>query len=125
MAANVLNSPQATQMSVFVVRAFVKMRSAFHDGREQAADPTNNCRPNDSPDQQLRREIRSEGDLAEALPVHRRRVKPIENEVSDSTSEQAADQGKHERFEHDGGHDRTAAEPERPQGGYLARPRRD
>jgi hypothetical protein len=26
MAANVLNSPRATQISVFVVRAFVKMR---------------------------------------------------------------------------------------------------
>jgi hypothetical protein len=36
MAANVLNSPQATQMSVFVVRAFVKMRSAFSDSRELA-----------------------------------------------------------------------------------------
>ena len=33
MAANVLNSPRATQMSVFVVRAFVKMRSAFADSR--------------------------------------------------------------------------------------------
>ena len=29
MAANVLNSPQATRTSVFVVRAFVKMCSAF------------------------------------------------------------------------------------------------
>ncbi len=29
MAANVLNSDQAVQMSVFVVRAFVKMREAF------------------------------------------------------------------------------------------------
>ena len=36
MAANVLNSPQAAQMSVFVVRAFVKMRSAFKDTRELA-----------------------------------------------------------------------------------------
>jgi len=36
MAANVLNSPQATQMSVFVVRAFVKMRSVFGDSRELA-----------------------------------------------------------------------------------------
>jgi len=34
MAANVLNSPQAVQMSVFVVRAFVKMRGAFSDSRE-------------------------------------------------------------------------------------------
>jgi len=36
MAANVLNSPQATRMSVFVVRAFVKMRSAFGDSRKLA-----------------------------------------------------------------------------------------
>jgi len=36
MAANVPNSPQATQMSVFVVRAFVKMRSVFGDSRELA-----------------------------------------------------------------------------------------
>ncbi len=36
MAANVLNSPRAVQMSVFVVRAFVKMRSAFGDSRELA-----------------------------------------------------------------------------------------
>jgi len=34
MAANVLNSPQATQMSVFVVRAFVKMRAVFSDTRK-------------------------------------------------------------------------------------------
>jgi len=36
MAATVLNSPRATQMSVFVVRAFVKMRSAFKDSRQLA-----------------------------------------------------------------------------------------
>jgi hypothetical protein len=36
MAANVLNSPQAVQMSVFVVRAFLKMRVALSDNREQA-----------------------------------------------------------------------------------------
>ena len=36
MAANVLNSPRAVQMSVFVVRAFVKMRLAFADSREMA-----------------------------------------------------------------------------------------
>jgi hypothetical protein len=33
MAANVLGSTQATQMSVFVVRAFVKMRSLLTDTR--------------------------------------------------------------------------------------------
>jgi hypothetical protein len=36
MAANVLNSPRAVDMSVFVVRAFVKMRSAFKDNRQLA-----------------------------------------------------------------------------------------
>src|SRR6184192_2370540 len=36
MAANVLNSPQAVQMGVFVVRAFVKMRAALTDTRELA-----------------------------------------------------------------------------------------
>lgn len=36
MAATILNSPQAVQMSVFVVRAFVKMRSLLTDTRELA-----------------------------------------------------------------------------------------
>jgi ORF6N domain-containing protein len=36
MAANVLNSPQAVQMSVFVVRAFVKMRGLLTDTRALA-----------------------------------------------------------------------------------------
>ena len=36
MAATVLNSPRAVQMSVFVVRAFVKTRAALTDTRELA-----------------------------------------------------------------------------------------
>ena len=36
MSANVLNSRRAVQMSVFVVRAFVKMRSVFADTRDLA-----------------------------------------------------------------------------------------
>jgi hypothetical protein len=36
MAANILHSPRAVQMSVFVVRAFIKMRSALTDTRELA-----------------------------------------------------------------------------------------
>ncbi len=36
MAANVLNSSQAIQMSVFVIRAFVKMRAALNDTRDLA-----------------------------------------------------------------------------------------
>lgn len=38
MAANVLNSPQAVRMSVFVVRAFVKMREMLSGSRELAAE---------------------------------------------------------------------------------------
>ena len=40
MAANILNSPQAVQMSVFVVRAFIKMRVALTDTHELAAKLT-------------------------------------------------------------------------------------
>jgi phage regulator Rha-like protein len=36
MAANVLNSPHAVQMSVFVVRAFVKMREVLAQNRQLA-----------------------------------------------------------------------------------------
>lgn len=36
MAANVLNSPRAVQMSVFVVRAFIRMRTALAGTRELA-----------------------------------------------------------------------------------------
>jgi hypothetical protein len=36
MAANVLNSPHAVQMSVFVVRAFLKIRALLGDKRELA-----------------------------------------------------------------------------------------
>ena len=36
MAANVLNSPRAAQMSVFVVRGFLKMRALLGGKRELA-----------------------------------------------------------------------------------------
>ncbi|MDD2765881.1 MAG: hypothetical protein PHE83_18110 [Opitutaceae bacterium] len=36
MAANVLHSPRAVQMSVYVVRAFVRMRTALGSSREFA-----------------------------------------------------------------------------------------
>jgi hypothetical protein len=36
MVANVLNSPRAVHMSVFVVRAFIRMRAALADTRELA-----------------------------------------------------------------------------------------
>ena len=36
MAANILNSPRAVQMSIFVVRAFAKMREALRGTPELA-----------------------------------------------------------------------------------------
>lgn len=38
MAANILSSPQAVRMSVFVVRAFVRMRELLSGSRELAAE---------------------------------------------------------------------------------------
>lgn len=38
MAANVLNSPQAVRMSVFVVRAFVQMRELLSGSKELAVE---------------------------------------------------------------------------------------
>ncbi len=38
MAANILNSPQAVRMSVFVVRAFVQMRELLSGSKELAAE---------------------------------------------------------------------------------------
>jgi phage regulator Rha-like protein len=38
MSANILNSPRAVRMSVFVVRAFVKMRELLNGTRELAAE---------------------------------------------------------------------------------------
>lgn len=58
MAANVLNSPQATQMSVFVVRAFVKMRAVLSDNRQLARKLA-----------ELERELKSRLDLHETAIV--------------------------------------------------------
>ena len=58
MAANVLNSPQATQMSVYVVRAFVKMRSVFSDTKSLARKLA-----------QLERELKSRLDIHETAIV--------------------------------------------------------
>jgi hypothetical protein len=58
MAANVLNSPQAVQMSVYVVRAFLKMRSVLSDTRQLARKLA-----------QLEKELKSRLDLHETAIV--------------------------------------------------------
>lgn len=58
MAANVLNSPQAVRISVFVVRAFVKMRAVLSDTRDLARKLT-----------ALEKELKSRLDIHEAAIV--------------------------------------------------------
>ncbi len=58
MAANVLNSPQATQMSVFVVGAFVKMRAVLSDNRQLARKLA-----------ELEKELKARLDLRDKVPV--------------------------------------------------------
>jgi hypothetical protein len=58
MAANVLDSPQAVRMSVYVVRAFVKIRSVFSDSRQLARKLA-----------QLEEELKSRLDLHETAIV--------------------------------------------------------
>jgi hypothetical protein len=66
MAANVLNSPEAIRMSVFVVRAFVRMRSLLGDTRELA-----------------RRLVDLEKELKERLDVHEVAIVSILQRVMD------------------------------------------
>jgi hypothetical protein len=66
MAANVLNSPRAVQMSVFVVRAFVRMRSLLGDTRELT-----------------RRLAELENELKERLDVHESAIVSILQRVMD------------------------------------------
>jgi hypothetical protein len=68
MAANVLNSPRAVQMSVFVVRAFVRMRSLLGDTR-----------------QLTRRLAELEKELKERLDVHESAIVSILQRVMDLT----------------------------------------
>jgi hypothetical protein len=66
MAANVLNSPQAAQMSVFVVRAFIAMRRLLSDS------------------QQLARKLAAlEKELKERLDVHEATIVTILQRVMD------------------------------------------
>lgn len=66
MAAMVLNSPQAVQMSVFVVRAFLKMRTVLSETREQA-----------------RRLAALERELKERLGVHEAAIVTVLQRVMD------------------------------------------
>jgi len=64
MAANVLNSPRALQVSVFVVRAFVKMRETLMMSKEFAE-----------------RLSELEKKLTSRLDVHEKAIVPIIDEI--------------------------------------------
>lgn len=66
MAANVLNSPRAARMSVFVVRAFIAMRRLLTDNRDQA-----------------RKLVALEKELKERLDVHEAAIVTILQRVMD------------------------------------------
>jgi predicted deacylase len=66
MAANVLNSPRAVQMSVFVVRAFLKMRGLLGDKRELA-----------------KKLAALEGELTQRLDVHEAAIVHVLQRVMD------------------------------------------
>jgi hypothetical protein len=66
MAANILNNPRAVQMSVFVVRVFVRMRSMMNDKRELA-----------------RRLSMLEKELKERLDVHESAIVSILQRIMD------------------------------------------
>ena len=64
MAANVLNGPRAVQMSVFVVRAFVKMRETLTQNRQLAE-----------------KLAELEGRLTDRLDVHEKAIVHILDEI--------------------------------------------
>ncbi|NWG02418.1 MAG: hypothetical protein HXY44_06145 [Syntrophaceae bacterium] len=70
MAANVLNSPQAVRMSVFVVRAFIKLREMLATHKELAHKLT-----------ELERKLQNHDESIKSLVVaFRQLMAPLESE---------------------------------------------
>ncbi len=74
MAAMVLNSPRAVQMSVFVVRAFLRMREWVAGQADLATRLTQLERRVGAQDSELREVIRSVRDLLEPPPEPHKRI---------------------------------------------------
>lgn len=73
MAASVLNSPRAIQVSVFIVRAFVKLRRAIAEHRELAARIAQLERRLTEHDDQIIAIVQAIKQLISARPVPRKR----------------------------------------------------
>lgn len=73
MAASVLNSPQATEVSIFIVRAFVKMREAISEQKELIRKISQIERHLSSHDEQISAIIKAIKQLMQPEPVPKKR----------------------------------------------------
>jgi hypothetical protein len=74
MAASVLNSDRAVEMSIFVVRAFVRMREALSSNRQVLSKLTELERRVESHDSELQELIEAIRQLMEPLPPTGRKI---------------------------------------------------
>lgn len=88
MAATVLNSKRAIEMSVFVVRAFVRMREAILDNQRISAKLDELENRLDSHDGSIEELVEAIRELIAPLPANTRRI-GFERPESDSKSESA------------------------------------
>jgi len=74
MAASVLNSKRAVEMSIFVVRAFVQMRESLLINQRVASKLSELESRLDSHDQELQELVEAIRELMEPLPANNRRI---------------------------------------------------
>lgn len=73
MAASVLNSPRAVQMSVFIVRAFIRLRDLLAGNKELAAKLAQHERKLITHDRQITRIVEAISQLTTPAPVKKKR----------------------------------------------------
>ena len=74
MAASVLNSKRAVEMSIFVVRAFVRMRESLLISQRVSSKLSELESRLDSHDQELQELVEAIRELMEPLPANKRRI---------------------------------------------------
>ena len=73
MAASVLNSPQAAEVSIFIVRAFVKLRQAITDYKDLTRKISQIERHLSGHDEQINAIIKTIRQLIQPAPVPKKR----------------------------------------------------
>jgi hypothetical protein len=73
MAASILNSPQATEVSIFIVRAFVKLRQAISEHKELTRKISQIERHLSGHDEQINAIIKTIKQLIQPAPVPKKR----------------------------------------------------